>query len=885
MTTIAENAGPKAARFLPVERMWQRVENAKGESDTAYFHDLMYLGELLAKLTVSAVVASIEDDRERTRYQHAHALVRASGLGDWDSAAAEALTGPTAQHFVPEAQDVTRDLTQKMGPGSWQYESARLLQEAISILETNAVQQQGKTDGKRWITLFTRLRNKTRGHGAPTATACSRLCPLLSEGLRLVSDGLACLRQEWSYLHRNLSGKYRVTVLSGTGEPFTHLKKTTEESIPDGVYLFLGRPRRVELVDSDVEALDFFVANGEFREQKYEMLSYISGATRSQDGSVYLDPVGPLPGSETAGIGELGTIGNTFTNLPGAPESYIARPSLETELLSTLQGDRYPVVTLVGRGGIGKTSLALSTLHTLARQGGFEIILWFSARDLDLLPEGPKRVQPAVLSMRDMAKELVHLVKPAEAREKGFRAEDYLARILTKSPFGSALFVFDNFETVTSPVELYRWLDTHIRLPNKILITTRQREFRGDYPIDVVGMNEMEFRQLVDHSAARLGIAHLLTDAYREELFRESEGHPYVTKILLGEVAKAGKLRHVERIVADQSEILAALFERTFATLSPAAQRVFLTLSSWRATLPQLAIEAVLLRPENERIPVEEAIDELQRSSFIEIATSEGDGQAFITTPIAACIFGKRKAAVSPIKAAIEADLELLREFGAGQREDIRRGVGPRVDRLIRSIAKRVENGGEPLDRYVQMLEFIARHHRPAWFMLASLHEESQGAADLKNAAEAIRQYLADATTPDERALGWRRLSELYRRMNDIPGEIHSLVEISEIDGVQVEEVSAAANRVNQLLTILKDGKMALESDEKKILVRKLAKSLARRLNELDGTDLSRLAWLEIHLGDDRSARNFVKIGLERDPANEYCLKLKAGSLFSSLTH
>jgi NB-ARC domain len=877
MTAIDENASRTPGRFLPVEKMWQRVGITKEESDTAYFHDLMYLGELLAKLTVAAVVALIDDDRERTRYQYAHALVRASGLGDWDSAVAEALTGPTAQHFALEAPEIIRDLTQKVGPGSWQYESARLLQEAIAILDTNAVSQQGKADGKRWITLFTRLRNKTRGHGAPTGTACSRLCPVLIEGLRLASDGLMCLRQEWAYLHRNLSGKYRVTVLSGTGAPFAYLRKSTEESIPDGVYLFLGRPRRVELVDSDVEALDFFVANGDFREQKYEMLSYISGTTRSQDGSAYVDPVGPLPGSETAGIGELDPIGKTWTNLPAAPESYIARPSLEAELLSTLQGDRYPVVTLVGRGGIGKTSLALSTLHTLARQGGFYLVLWFSARDLDLLPEGPKRVQPAVLSMRDMAKELVHLVvSETEAREKGFRAEEYLSSSLTKSPFGGpTLFVFDNFETVTSPVELYRWLDNKIRLPNKILITTRQREFRGDYPMNVSGMNEVEFSQLVDQTAGRLGIVRLLTHAYRDELFKESEGHPYVAKILLGEVAKAGKLRHVERIVADQSEILTALFERTFATLSPAAQRVFLTLSSWRATLPQLAIEAVLLRPENERIPVEEAIDELQRSSFVEIATSEGDGQAFITTPLAACIFGKRKAAVSPIKAAIEADLELLREFGAGQREDIRRGVGPRVDRLIRSIAKRVEDGKEPLERYVQMLQFIARHHRPTWFMLASLHEESPGADALKNAAEAIRQYLVDATDPNERTLGWRRLSKLYGRMNDIPGEIHALVEISEVDGAGVEEISESANRVTMLLTMLKDSRMSLESDEKKILVRKLATSLERRVDELNGTDLSRLAWLKIHLGDDRSAFKFVKIGLEREPANEHCLKLR----------
>jgi len=64
------------------------------------------------------------------------------------------------------------------------------------------------------------------------------------------------------------------------------------------------------------------------------------------------------------------------------------------------------------------------------------------------------------------------------------KAIDYLARSLTKSGEGPLLFVFDNFETVRNPAELYRWLDTYVRLPNKVLITTRFREFKGDYPLE-----------------------------------------------------------------------------------------------------------------------------------------------------------------------------------------------------------------------------------------------------------------------------------------------------------------------------------------------------------------------------------------------------------------
>jgi len=68
-----------------------------------------------------------------------------------------------------------------------------------------------------------------------------------------------------------------------------------------------------------------------------------------------------------------------------------------------LLSDRHPVVTLVGRGGIGKTSLALKVLHSIADEDRYFAITWFSARDIELLPEGPKLVTPHVLTPEDMA--------------------------------------------------------------------------------------------------------------------------------------------------------------------------------------------------------------------------------------------------------------------------------------------------------------------------------------------------------------------------------------------------------------------------------------------------------------------------------------------------
>lgn len=853
----------------PLARMWDRVEVGRQDSNTALFNDLMYLGEMASKIAVATLVAGIGEDKARYRYRHTASLVRADGVGEWARVLDEILVGPAAQHLYAELRTEQRELTQKCAAGTWQFTAVDEMHRCLKELDPECEPLPTKVDGKRWLREFAWLRNKTRGHGAPRSELLSTLCPHLEVSLRAFLQHSA-FQREWAYVHRNLSGKYRVTRLSDTDVGFEFLRqgpRVGSEHLVNGVYVALGRPFRVELAASNVDASEFFLANGGFNDKRFEMISYASGQTTFVDSGPYLNPTTPLPASETQGLGDLECVGHSFSNVPALPGDYVRREGLELELLESLRNDRHPVVTLLGRGGIGKTSLALAAAHEMAQENRFEAIIWFSARDLDLLPEGPKPVRAAVLNIDDVAQEYVRLVMPQEASEKGFKSVEYFAATLTKSTVGATLFVFDNFETVASPSELFRWLDTYIRLPNKILITTRHRDFRGDYHIDVRGMTEFECERLVDSVAGRRGLLGMLTREYRDELFRESEGHPYVVKILLGEVAKAGRVRKVERIVAEADEILTALFERTYGTLSPGAQRVFLTLCNWRSTVPKMALEAVLLRPANERMPVSEAIDELERSSFVELLRSDADNEIFISTPLVASMFGRRKLAASPMKAAIEVDTDILRLFGPAQRADIRQGVVPRLQRLVATIATKVEDDPKALEQHLPLLEFIARHHPAVWLDIAELYEESD---ELENAKVAVRRHLESAT-PQQALASWRRLADLCRQTGDFVGEVHALVEASQLPGLPAHELSSAANRINSLLV---EHRGVLDSEEKRILIRRIADALEARANEADASACSRLAWLYLHLSDDHRAAVHTKRGLRMDGNNEHCLRL-----------
>lgn len=317
--------------------------------------------------------------------------------------------------------------------------------------------------------------------------------------------------------------------------------------------------------------------------------------------------------------------------------------------------------------------------------------------------------------------------------------------------------------------------------------------------------------------------------------------------------------------------ILDALFERTFSGLSPVAKRGFLALSNWQSTVPQIAIEAALLRADPERVDVEGAVEELRHASFVEVRRSNTDRETFLSVPVATSIFGRRKLGASPMKSAVEVDTEFLYAFGAAQQSDIRHGVGPRIERLFRHLAGRVSRHEIELDAVVPTLEFVASRYPRAWLLLAALREESGKEDDGEGAKEAIRRFLESGASGEERRGAWERLADLSALTRDALGEAQALVELAGSPNIPLYVVSNAANRLNGLFS---RRQLSLDTYEKRVLVRRLVEALEGRIEEGDATDCSRLAWLSLHLGDEDRARRFTSMGLRLDPDNEHCGKL-----------
>ena len=862
------------------KRLFDGIDNRialdKEDGDHAYFHALSLKLEYVTKIVTSGVIACIGEDVDRHRYSLEHKLVRENSIGAWVKALNTALSGPPAQFFDSNGRGLVRDLSERVGSGDWRYSAVTDLNQAAA--EVGAETQLGsKVALRQLFDIGAKLRNRSRGHGAPTNDQCGQACPRLSAALNAVVAELRLFKLSWVYLHRNISGKYRVSPLLNDDSPFSYLKSARDVQLPNGVFLYLDRLVHVPLVFSDPDVLDIALPNGNHQGGTFEVLSYITNAVARQDSSAWSDPPARLPPSETEGHTVLEPFGHTFANMPPRSGDYIPRRDLEDRLQEELlKFDRHPIISLTGPGGIGKTTTAIAAIHSIAERDPtpYDVILWISARDTDLLVSGPKPVSPRVITHRDISRAAVELLEPFDRSSEGFAPDVFFQNCLAKGAAGPTLFVLDNFETVESPADVFKWIDTHIRPPNKVLITTRIRAFAGDYPITIGGMTDEQANSLVDQHAARLSVAALLDSDYKKKLIHETDGHPYVIKILLGQVAKERRAVTPRRVVAGSHDLLRALFERTYEALSPGGQRVFLLLCSWRVFVPEVAVEAVSLRPGTQRFDVTEALEELRRFSLVDQIFSNKGEDAFVGVPLAAAMYGQSKLEVSPFKVAVEEDRKILMEFGAGRQDDVVQGVLPRIENLVRAVAIRASS--KTLEERLPVLEYLATKTPKAYLRLADLVlEVDPSGHSTDRAKKYVRNYLESAPIPPDRQSAWLKLADLCQSSQDPVGEVHALSEAALLPTSDMDNLGSFANRLNNRIRDLKGRSIAdAWSGEIRELLDRVIGAMENRLKDLSATNCSRLAWLYLNVGNPQRALDVAKVGVEHEPDNEHCQNL-----------
>lgn len=854
-----------------VARVVARVNTAGPGDGAETFLLTSYAVESTIKTIGIALCAGLRRSSSTALYRFEYELVRADGLGTWEAMISTCTTQSYAGYVDKDLQPLLNWLSQKRtrAEDQWAKDAAKNCSQILSELGAPATPIPNKLNVRYLISQFVQIRNKTKAHGAVGEEFFSKTNHLYLRAVQCLIDNCPLFRWEWLFLaERPQKGNVKAVLLRGPSP--THLpEKDALQFHPPNLGIYFRPSDRAtlffcgDLLRTAWECRFFYIPNGGMTGAgQSEYIDYADGSCDHIDMSRLLAPPASPPPSATEGVAALDIYSNVFGNLPPQPRGYVERPGLQTMLKTRLEDTNHPIITLHGRGGIGKTSLALYMAHKLAQAKcpTTDHIIWLSARDLELKPTGASEVRRAVPNLEEVCKLLAEFVD-IEPTPEAF------AKLLCDPSIANSqgiLFVFDNFETLDDPRGVHKFLDTHTHIPNKVLITSRERAFKGDFPIEVGGMEFAEAGELIRGEAMSLGVEYIVDKDAIKEIYEYTEGHAYVMRVVVGEIARDKRWVPLKSLVSRRSDLLSAVFERSFNKLTPEGRWVFLAVANWRSVISELALLVVLGARD---LDVESGIDECVNLSLI-TRQELPDSQYCYFTPELARIFAKKKLEGDPDRLAINEDLVILRQFGPLTIDQI---GSTNIDRLVKEFVDRSREKAKKMnadERQAtdQLLVRIAEMWSNTWLDVASFRREhcfgnEEVAYALRRAVEE-RPYDKDV---------WLERANHAGSMADDATRIASLVSAVEADPKNVELVRDVAI---QLCQYVDAHKADIPQVRRGVYLASVRSHMEKIATELDATGLSRLAWLFLLEGDTKNAWQYANRGLAKDPTNTHCTRI-----------
>jgi tetratricopeptide (TPR) repeat protein len=288
----------------------------------------------------------------------------------------------------------------------------------------------------------------------------------------------------------------------------------------------------------------------------------------------------------------------------------------------------YPVVSVLGDGGIGKTSLALKAAYELLEDPDqpFEAIIWVTAKATILTPNEIQRINNAIESS-------LGLFAQAAAELGGSEVEDPVSEVLAYLESFRILLILDNLETVLDARLREFLLD--LPLGSKVIVTSRIG-LGIENPIQLDPLNLGDSTRLLRALAKVRDVGQLkrLPQEAAEAFAEKMSGHPaYIRWFVAG--VQAG--RRPEELVGDNALLLDYCMSNVYGYLGDSARAVL----SCMQVLPGARNQAELAFLNN--FPAEKiqaALLELITTNFVYMS-SQASGQT-IDTVYQLSEFGKQ---------------------------------------------------------------------------------------------------------------------------------------------------------------------------------------------------------------------------------------------------
>ncbi|MDG6078428.1 hypothetical protein E3U23_04385 [Erythrobacter litoralis] len=297
---------------------------------------------------------------------------------------------------------------------------------------------------------------------------------------------------------------------------------------------------------------------------------------------------------------------------------FLKRPDLERELKQRILG-RYPVITVQGDGGNGKTALTLQTVWNLVESDDhdFDLVLWYSAKTSSLTAKGVQEIESSYVDSLSIVREIATY---GDDKQEPFES---LLKVLTENKI---LLIIDNLETVTGP-HIER-LVKNVPGDSKLVLTSRV-PVSGDLPISVGEFSESEglryLRSLV--KAHGLKNFEIKSNADLRGIARRLGCKPLLLKwFALGVKSGASP----ERILADPKDAVQFCLENVMNRLSVNSKAVMDVLASVSDGLSPSVIGAI---QGSSPQAIEDGLAELSRYTLVDVQDLPNSERVFRLRP------------------------------------------------------------------------------------------------------------------------------------------------------------------------------------------------------------------------------------------------------------
>lgn len=351
-------------------------------------------------------------------------------------------------------------------------------------------------------------------------------------------------------------------------------------------------------------------------------------------------------------------------NLP-IPEfdetGFLGRQTDRLNLLKLLKS-HYPVITVVGEGGVGKTALALRCAYDLLDDpnNNFDAIIWTSLKTAALTQSGIINITNSITTTLGLLSEVAKNL--GVNNQSDWNEESYIQEISEYLSLYNILIIIDNLETIsTGPL---RELLLQVKSNSKILITSRIGigEFEARYPLH--GLEEKASISLFRAFSKILGVSALqkLDDGNIKGYCKRLFYSPLLIKWFVAGVSRGSNPDSlINKDGESFSEALAFCFKNLFEKLEDRDRLLISCLACARK--PLTSAEIHFLTPGVSTHEVELALIALHNSSIVIRNKKQNDGFEYSLSESTSAFITKNSPPSKELFQQIQNKLKELRQI------------------------------------------------------------------------------------------------------------------------------------------------------------------------------------------------------------------------------